>query len=282
MAVAGLRRRQVSSIALDHVGVVTDDLHVLAEQYEQLGFTLTLLARQEDGRIGNRCAMLRRSYIELLAVVDPTAKSATLDRFLERYAGIHIMAFSIDDPQSALTRLRGAGIDVAGISQLSRVIDDTHPAAGRARFALIQTPEQPEGRINLVHHLTPELLWQERFLMHANGAEALDEVVIVVAEPAETAARFSRLVGCAVVPDPDGGFALDLMHGRVRLRAVDGDASVVPCIVGLSVRTSDGNAAIKRLLGERGIAHRLLNGGVLIDPAHAGGVALRFVTGAAT
>ena len=106
---------------------------------EQLGFTLTLLARQEDGRIGNRCAMLRRSYIELLAVVDPTAKSATLDRFLERYAGIHIMAFSIDDPQSALTRLRGAGIDVAGISQLS--LGDRRHASCRWAGAICANPD---------------------------------------------------------------------------------------------------------------------------------------------
>ena len=38
-------------------------------------------------------------------------------------------------------------------------------------------PDQPEGRINLVRHLTPEVLWQERFLRHANNAAALDEVV---------------------------------------------------------------------------------------------------------
>ncbi len=268
----------MSSVALDHVGVVTDDLHVLVEQYQQLGFMLTPLSRQADGRIGNRCAMLRRSYIELLAVVDPKASSATLDRFLQRYAGIHIMAFSIDDPRSALARLRRAGIE-ACTSQLSRAIDDMHPAGGRARFALIQTQEQPEGRINLVHHLTPEVLWQERFLMHANHAESLDAVVIVVAEPADTAARFSRLVGCAVVPDPEGGFALDLMHGRVLLRAFNADAPAVPCIAGLNVRTSDGNAAVTRLLGERGIAHRLLNGAVLVEPVHAGRATCRRGTG---
>lgn len=118
MVAARLRNRQVS-VALDHVGVVTRDLAALAEQYEQLGFTLTPLARQADGRIGNRCAMLQGSYIELLAVVDPKARSATLDRFLQRYAGIHVLAFSIDDPQSALARLRRARIETADISHLS-------------------------------------------------------------------------------------------------------------------------------------------------------------------
>ena len=59
-----------------------------------------------------------------------------------------------------------------------------------------------------------------------------------------------------MIPDPAGGFALDLARGRVRLLAPDADVPVVPCIVGLSVRTSDGNAAIGRLLVERGIPHR--------------------------
>ena len=96
-------KARVSGIALDHVGVVTRDLAALATQYQRLGFTLTPLARQADGRIGNRCVMLHRSYVELLAVVDPNAGSATLDRFLARYAGIHILAFAIDD-QTAHSR----------------------------------------------------------------------------------------------------------------------------------------------------------------------------------
>src|ERR1700693_6541371 len=110
----------MSGVALDHVGVVTRDLAALASQYERLGFTLTPLARQADGRIGNRCAMLHRSYVELLAVVDPNAGSATLDRFLARYAGIHILAFAIDDPLAALARLRWAGIQRPSVAQLGR------------------------------------------------------------------------------------------------------------------------------------------------------------------
>ena len=70
---------------LDHVGVVASDLAALAAAYGRLGFTLTPLARYADGRIGNRCVMLRSAYIELLAVVDPNARSATLERFLARY-----------------------------------------------------------------------------------------------------------------------------------------------------------------------------------------------------
>jgi hypothetical protein len=280
MAAVRLRKRHMSDTTLDHVGVVTRDLAVLASQYERLGFTLTPLARQADGRIGNRCAMLHRSYVELLAVVDPNAGSATLDRFLARYAGIHILAFAIDDPLAALARLRWAGIEAPSVAHFDRPIDDMDPAGPRARFELVQLPDQPEGRINLVRHLTPEALWQERFLHHANNAAVLDEVVLAVAEPAETAARFSQLIGCVVIPDPAGGFALDLSFGRVRLLRPDADVSTVPCIVGLGVRTSDGNAAIARILVEHGIPHRARDNALIVHAAAAGGVVVRFVPAA--
>src|ERR1700748_842849 len=126
------------SAALDHVGVVTRDLVALAEQYQRLGFAPTPLARQADGRIGNRCLMLSGSYIELLAVVDPTARSVTLDRFLARHVGIHILAFAIPDEQAALRRLRRAGYSTASVIRTERGVDDADPTGPIARFALVQ------------------------------------------------------------------------------------------------------------------------------------------------
>ena len=270
----------MNSVALDHVGVVARDLAALAAQYERLGFTLTPLARHSDGRIGNRCVMLHRSYVELLAVVDPKGSSATLTRFLARYAGIHILAFSIDDPQAALARLTRAGIQGLSVAHFDRAIDDADPAGPRARFALIQVPDQPEGRINLVRHLTPEALWQERFVRHANHSTALEEVVLCVAEPADTATRFSRLTGCVVIPAPAGGFALDLARGRVRLLPPSADIPTVPCIAGFTVRTSDGNAAIVRLLREHAIPYRSIDAALTVDAIAAGGVAVGFAPAA--
>jgi hypothetical protein len=267
----------VSSVALDHVGVVTRDLPALAGLYERLGFTLAPLARQSHGRIGNRCVMLHGSYIELLAVVDPNARSATLDRFLARYAGAHILAFTIDDPEAELRRLWRAGVAGPSVAHVERPVDDMDLTGPRARFALIQLPDQPEGRINLVRHLTPEALWQERLLRHANNATDLDEVTLAVAEPAVTAARLSRLIGCVVTPGPGGGFALDLAHGQVRLRPPEPGRGVVPCIVGLSVHTSDGNAAVSRLLAERRIPHRSRDEVLILEPDAAGGAELSFI-----
>jgi len=278
----------VSAIALDHVGVVTRDLTQLARQYEQLGFTLTPLARQTDGRIGNRCAMLQQGYVELLSAVASGAGSATLDRLLARHAGVHILAFTMPDEQRAITRLRRGGSIDPAIMHMERAFDDGDPTGLRARFAIIQLPEQPEGRVNLVRHLMPEVLWQEQFLRHANNAVALAEVMILVRDPADAAARFSRLAGCPVVPDPAGGFALDAPLGRVRFLAAaalsavfpDHDVAEPPRVVGLTVQTSDGNRSIGGVLAERGIGCRRHGNALLVSAAAAGGVALRFMPAA--
>ena len=278
--------------ALDHVGIAGKDLDALAAQWEALGFCLTPLARHSgkrtpDGPVvpfgtGNRCIMLRQGYLELIAIVDPGAFSNTLDRFLARYAGIHILALSIDDEAANLARLHRAGIDIPGVAYLERPVDDADPTGPTARFARLPLPDPPEGRIQLIRHLTPETIWQERFMVHPNHAIALAEIVLAVEQPAETAARFSRLAGRPVVPDPAGGFLLELPRGRVRMlpaEALEGvfpgaAAPCLPFIAGMTVKTDDAGVAAEKLLAGRAIPHRRIAGGVLVDPPATGGVAL--------
>jgi 4-hydroxyphenylpyruvate dioxygenase-like putative hemolysin len=267
--------------ALDHVGVVGRDVAALAVEFERLGFCLTPLARHAGGRTGNRNVMLRRGYIELLSVVDG-GSSATLDAFLARYAGVHILALAIDDEAATLARLHRAGFPQAAVSQTDRALDDAEPAGPRARFTLVTTPDPPEGRIHLIRHETPAALWQERFLHHPNHTVALEHVVLAVADPAATAARLSRLAGRPVVPDAAGGYALDLARGRVRmlpagaLGAVFADvaAPALPWIAGITLATDDANAALRRGLEERAIPFRMQGDALLTQ---AGGVWLRFV-----
>jgi len=266
-------------VALDHVGVVARDLTAVASQYEQLGFTLTPLSLQAEGRVGNRCVMLRGTYLELLAVVDPTRGSATLDRFLARYAGVHIVACSTDDLSAELTRLQRAGVAAPAITHSKRAVDAADPAGPQAEFALIQLPDQPEGRFNLVRHLTPDALWQDRFLRHPNNATTLEAVDLVVQDVWDTAARLSRLIGCVATPDLAGSVVLALAHGIVHLLPPDGGCAVVPRISGLRLRTSDGNAALRRRLIERTVAYQA-DGDALVVPATvAGGVTMRFLPG---
>jgi hypothetical protein len=279
----------MAATTLDHVGIAGRDLAGLAAIYEGLGFTLSPFAQHHapgpDGVVrpigtGNRCAMLRKGYLELIAVVDPALPSNTLDRFLARYEGLHILAFGIADAEAELARLRGAGLAIPGIAWLERPVD--MPEGVRtARFARLPLPDAPEGRVQLIRHLTPELLWQPGLLDHRNHAVSLDEAILAIADPAEVATRFSRLTGGAVT-ETEGGLLVTMPEGRLRL--LTGEAATrripglaVPClpfVAGLVIGTDDGARAIAGIAAGRG---RQTEQGFLVPAEAAGGAALLFV-----
>lgn len=240
--------------ALDHVGIAAPDLVAAALAYERLGFRLTPTARQSGplapgGPVvpwgsANRCAMLRRGYIELLGIVAPALYDNELSRFLARYAGIHVLALSVADAAAELRRLRAAGIATPGVRPLAR------PAGGGiARFKRLPLDAAPEGRIQLVEHETPELLWRPEFLDHPNRAVALAGTVLCVADLGEAAERFRRLIGAAPTGGP-GTAVFSLAEGSLVLCDPSRLGAFVPWtpptlrwFAALIVATDDGNAA---------------------------------------
>lgn len=282
---------------LDHVGIAAHDLDALAAVYEGLGFRLTPLARHAgrltpDGPVvpfgtGNRCAMLGTpgtpaGYLELIARIDPSAPANSLDRFLQRYEGIHIVAFGISDAEAELARLRREGFDLPGIAYLERPVDQGDAAKGQAKFARLPLPNDasPEGRMQLIQHLTPALIWRDEWLAHANRAERLAGLVICVADPEEAAGRFARLTGVAARPaagissfrlgDAQLSLVVPGMLGTI-LPGVTPPA--LPFIAGVVIHTADRAAAIRAIAAGRG---RDVETGFLVPPAAAGGTALLF------
>lgn len=292
-----------TAIALDHVGVCNRDLAPMAAAYEALGFTLTPIAQQSGRRTptseverfatGNRCAFLQHGYIELLAILEPGLFDNKLGEFLARYEGLHILAMAMDDAEANLARMRRAGIDIPGIAHLERPVDT--PDGPRAQFQRLPFPDAPEGRLQLIRHLTPELVWQDRWMTHANAAVALEELILVSAEPAESAARLARLTGLVLEPGKVAGYTLrfpggagvagpraPLMETRVQILPPEALGEVLPGVAipdlpflaGFVVRTSDGNAAISRILGEKGVP--LPGRRLMVPPALAAGAAVVF------
>jgi hypothetical protein len=272
-----------SATGLDHVGVCSRDAGALWGAYERLGFALTPIARQSRGDeplgTANRCAMLRRGYIELLAVVDPALPDNGLGALLDRFEGARILALGMQDSEGNLARLRRAGLEIPGVSPLSRPVE---PGGPIARFERLPLPEALEGRVQLVRHLTAEAIWQERWIAHPNGAQELRAAIIVSDQPAESAARLSRLSGLPLEPDPAGGFALPLPDGaRVRVLAPEVSAAILPGVVppalpalmGMVLGVADLDATRRALAGVLVIE---TPGGVMVPPSQAAGCAVIF------
>lgn len=223
---------------LDHVGLMGHDLGALAGLYERLGFALTPLSRHSGALkpgeaptlwgTGNRCAMLPRGYVELLAVVDPARFANRVPEFLGRYPGLHIVAFGCRDAAAEERRLRAAGVPIVGQLALEREVE-VDGTKRMLRFVLIRlAPDaMPEGRILLIEHKTRALLWRPELLVHPNQAEALDEVVIAVKDAGEAAERFSRLTGFTAETD-GAARSIRLPSGRCTIVAGADLATVLP------------------------------------------------------
>src|SRR5260370_26277990 len=129
---------------------------------------------------------------EIIGIVDPALYDNQLGRFLGRYHGIHIMALGIDDAEAQLKRLRKAGLAVKGVRPMQRKVA-TPSGESEVRFKRVPLADAQEGRIQLIEHLTPGLMWQPHLLAHPNRVVALTETGLRAAAVPAAAHRLPRL-----------------------------------------------------------------------------------------
>ena len=279
--------------SLDHVAVVSSRPEILFETYERLGFNLTPLSMHHGAvnagedpiswGTGNRCAMLRSGYLELLAIIDPTRYCGIFPLLLERYEGLHIIAFGCQDVLAEENRLVDAGIATDGVVALQRDLE-TDDGMKRARFSLLRPAlsEAAEGRINIIQHHTPDYLWQPRLLNHPNRAVALREVVVCVDDPREAAERYRRILGISPVR-VGHTVRLDMAQGSFVLvnpgnlpNIVPADVPpVVPFIAAFSVAT-DALDVTRRHLETSDIPFEMAKGNLVVSASEACGTILLF------
>ena len=194
------------ALNVDHVAHFVPHVDAASAALEKLGFVLTPFSpqshRTEPGGplvpagTGNRCAMLQRGYLEFLAPTGDTVIANQIRTAIQRYVGVHLIAFGTADPMADHARLAKNGFGPLDPVALQREID-TGQGRETARFTVVRVPPgtMAEGRIQFCHQLTPRLLWQERWMSHPNRASALAGVILRVADAQEAAQRFARYTG---------------------------------------------------------------------------------------
>ena len=225
-------------IFLDHVGHFVRDPEAASKALERAGFAPTPISVQVNPDpaggaprptgTGNVTAMLRRGYLEILFKTADTALGRELDEAIARYAGVHLAAFSVADAARAHARLGGAGFKTRPLVQMERPVA-TAGGTGKAAFtvARVEPEAMVEGRIQILTHRTEDTVWQKRWLGHPNGAVALLDVVIAVANPDEAALRFARFTDRPAAANA-WGHAIVLERGRVQLASIDAAEAIVP------------------------------------------------------
>ena len=236
--------------------------------FDRLGFPLTPLTvhRNEDeagNRIptgtANRCAMLGRGYLEILTDVEglDTPFSRAHRAAIARYEGLHLIAFSVDDVGGEAGRLDAGGFGPHPVANLRRPMPVDGGGEEVAGFSVLRVAPgtMAEGRMQILRHETPDVVWQPSMISRDNGVSGLSGVVICTEEPAVAAGRYARFTGRGL----DGaGVALD----RGRLDFVDpaGLSRIVPAarppalpFIAAVVLESADIAATRRFLEEAGV-----------------------------
>ena len=193
----------LGEVFLDHTAFFVPAMDAAADVLERCGFRLTPFTvqtnREGDATVpsgtGNRCAMLRNGYLEVLAATPSPHGHAALgptqgtDRRPSGAASRRLHQRRRDGRAQAARRGRFPDIAArryapAGWGRLCPFHDRPHRArhdAGRPR-TVPHAPHRAAG-------LDPEML------DHPNGAEALTALWIAADDPAEPAARYARFTG---------------------------------------------------------------------------------------
>ncbi|HXF88990.1 MAG TPA: VOC family protein [Xanthobacteraceae bacterium] len=227
------RLPRADEIFLDHVGHFVRNAQAAAGALERAGFFATPVSMQVDPQgqptgTGNITAMFDRGYVEVLFKTADTALGREFDAAVSDYAGVHLLAFAVTDVERAHARLAASGFRMRPLAQFQRPVQ-TASGAGVAAFSVarVERGEMAEGRVQILAHRTPDTVWQTRWLAHRNGALALSDVAIAVADVAEAAGRFARFTGCRAVHTRFGQ-AVATDRGAVQLMSPEFFYELVP------------------------------------------------------
>ena len=239
----------MATYPLDHTGQMRSDLDAGAAALERLGFLLSPETPQQGAVPGtsgmqpwataNRCALFRQGYLELIGLRSPD-RFNPWTRFMARYEGIHIAAFRCTSADEAWPGLAAHGFAPPVQRARSTPVGDM-----RFRNIFSEDASWPEGRIIVIEHQTPEVLWRPELLEHPNGATALRQCVWVSDRPEELAARLA-----AFGADPAGN---EVLSPEALAEMFPGEAApAVPCIAGHVVAFADLDRAV-RLIESNGV-----------------------------
>jgi hypothetical protein len=260
---------------LDHVAHFVPDLGAAARLLEALGFTPTPeSAHRAQGKpagTSNRCLMLEEGYIEILAPTMDTPNAQRVRAHMARYDGVHLACFGTPDAAFEHRRLAAQGFEPEPLVDLQRTVD----GGETVRFSVVYVPPggMAEGRVQYCQHLTPQVIWKDRFVRHANGVTGLAAVYVVADDPAAAAARWGRFSG--LLPRSEGGLvSLQAARGRVligkREMLFEG-APAAPALAGYALSCGQPEAFVARC-SKLGLAVRKTAAGHAISlPSSLGG-----------
>ncbi|MAZ01853.1 MAG: hypothetical protein CMN56_01825 [Sneathiella sp.] len=277
---------------IDHALIGVEDLEEARSQYEKLGFTLTPRGSHIGWGTANYCIMFDEDYIEILGIVDPSLETNGLDTALaERGEGLLGLALASDAPEATQKSLKEAGLEPSDILPLKRKLElpegDVLP-----EFKLIRLTSSAglsTKNLFICHHMTPELVRQEKdWLSHANGAKYINSIVVVVEDPDSLAEYYQRLCGSINVTLTDNTLTVRFGKGSIIFvndRDIDllfpgltisDEMPTLPYLIAMTI-VVDSLQETENTLNRNGVrTQKIATGTLRVNPSDTNGLLLEF------
>jgi hypothetical protein len=189
---------------INHLVLAGHDPEAMRSHYADLGFTVTPRGQHPFGT-GNSLMQLHGTYLELLAVTAPLDvpehragyfSFAAFNRdYLKRHDGFSMLVFDTPDARADVKAWRAAGLQTYEPFDFSRAakMADGQEITVAFSLAFVSHPAAPWLGLFACQHHSPRYFEQPRYVQHANGATAVQDVWIV-GDTAPDLAGFMQIV----------------------------------------------------------------------------------------
>jgi Glyoxalase-like domain len=198
-------------LGLDHVVVLVRELADAEARLGRLGFRPTPRGVHSApmGTANTTVVFTDGTYLEALAVLQPTENNAGVRAVLAEREGPYGLAFKTDDADAAAAGFAAAGIGPGVALEFARPVAlPSGPGEAAFRVARTDPTHTPGAWLFVCQHRTPEVTWRADYMEQPNGACGIAEVIGVAADPDGVAAAYRRIFGDRVRHDR-GGVRID-------------------------------------------------------------------------
>lgn len=213
---------------LDHVVVAVRDLDAAAKAWEALGFTVTPEARHPWGT-ANRLIQLDGFFIELLSVADESLIREPGERefsfgafnrdFLRNREGGSMVVFESHNPGRDRAHFEKHHLQTYAPFSFEREAKAPDGSVRKVAFDLtfVTDPLAPAIGYFTCRNRFPENFWKADYQTHANGAAAIDEIVLVANDPCDHHEFLGNLVEQREMRATSLGLELKTPRGRIHV-----------------------------------------------------------------
>ena len=283
--------------SIDHPVIAAQDLDAARVTFERLGFTVPPRGSHVEWGTGNLCIMFPEDYLEIRGIIDASRFTMHLDEHLDTFGeGLMGVAFSTADVNRSHGDMLKHGIDAGEVRTLTRNFE--HPDGWtQPSFRLcVPAADDIHGLMHVVvlQHLTPELIREPGFLVHANGCLAINGIAGMIQDVERTSSRLRRLLGDDAVTVHEQGVSarlptaqrIDLLLPQDYERSYGQIAATieheVPRLGALTFRV-ESIAAVAKLLKANGVTPAEPSAALIqVSPEDACGTTLHFTEAAAS